>query len=233
MQHDRGGAQRAETKEKPARRSWRGGRSGSRPRLLSMNAARSGNAGAAARLIQVPVSTMGRSMLASAAITTAAAAAIVSRTATATATRAQAARRWPVPGAAPGILASHRYTAWAVASCHGAALGADRDAGIGPPARLAGTGASARPDSQADTHGEQPQAKQERQRVGAEGIMDADDGQDQASGAEDEPAVGSGQGNKAARCSAAAAAATKIADGSQLMTNATPPRSLRTRASCG
>src|SRR6267378_7827555 len=138
-------------------------------------------------------------MLASAAITRAAATAIVSATATATATRAQAARRWPVPGAVPGIPT--------IASLHGlggcvmsrrAALGADRDAGIGPPARLAGTGASTRPDRQADTHGEQPQqAKQERQRVGAEGIMDADDGQDQASGAEDEAAVGSGPANKA------------------------------------
>src|SRR5689334_20750290 len=138
-------------------------------------------------------------MLASAAITRAAATAIVPRPATATATHAQAARRWPVPGAVPGMPT--------IASLHGlggcvmsrrVALGADRDAGIGPPARLAGAGASNRPDSQTDTHGEQPQqSKQECQRVGTEGIMDADDGQDQASGTEDEAAVGGGPANKA------------------------------------
>src|SRR5215468_142162 len=138
-------------------------------------------------------------MLASAAITRTAATAMVSRTATATATRAQAVRRWPIPGPVPGIPT--------IASLHGlggcvmsrrAALGANLAAGIGPPAGLAGAGASTRPDRQADTHGEQPQqAKQERLRVGAERIMDADDRQDQASGTQDEAAVGSGPANKA------------------------------------
>src|SRR5580692_8098959 len=138
-------------------------------------------------------------MLALAAITRAAATAIMSRTATATATCAQVARCWPVPGAVPGIptIASLHDLGGCVMS-RSVALGTDGDGGIGPLTGLAGTGAGTRPDRQADTHCEQPeQAKHERQRVGAEGIMDADDAQNQASGAEDEATVGSGPANKA------------------------------------
>jgi hypothetical protein len=78
----------------------------------------------------------------------------------------------------PTIASLHGLGGCVMSRC--VALGADRDAGIGPPAGPDGPGASTRPDSETDTHGEQPrQAKQERQLVGADGIMDADDGQDQ------------------------------------------------------